>query len=117
MRFRNKEKERLEQSNDQLTLDDVTSVNLTMMSGGVQYNVLPSSLTASFDVRLTPSLSLEEWKHMLDTWAEEAGGGITVSCFLLPHSIHWLSRSWIVSYFDLKESYSRIGIHRLVSAV
>ncbi|THD22059.1 Aminoacylase [Fasciola hepatica] len=77
MHFRAEEKLRLEQSTGQLTLGDVTSVNLTMLGGGVQHNVLPSSLTACFDVRLTPSLPLENWQKMMTTWADEAGGGFT----------------------------------------
>ncbi|KAF7259640.1 hypothetical protein EG68_02633 [Paragonimus skrjabini miyazakii] len=76
MAFRSSEKARLENSAGQLTLGDVTSVNLTKLNGGVQHNVLPSVLSAWFDVRLTPSLTLDCWKIQLNTWAEEVGGGV-----------------------------------------
>ncbi|CAH8497278.1 unnamed protein product [Dicrocoelium dendriticum] len=74
--LRSAEKDRLDRSNGNLTLGDVTSVNLTMLAGGSQPNVLPSTLSAWFDVRLPPSVSLSAWKDQLNQWAEEAGGGI-----------------------------------------
>jgi aminoacylase len=37
-----------------LRLGDVTSVNLTMIEGGVQHNVIPESISAVFDIRITP---------------------------------------------------------------
>lgn len=77
--FRAEEKRLLNHSEGRLTLGDVTSVNLTQVNGGVQYNVLPSVITACFDIRLTPSLPLETWQKMMSTWADEAGGGFTVS--------------------------------------
>ncbi|GAA30793.2 aminoacylase [Clonorchis sinensis] len=75
MTFRAEEKARLDQSNGQLSLGDVTSVNLTMLGGGLQHNVLPTELSASFDVRLPPCMSFNTWKAKLDKWAEEVGGG------------------------------------------
>lgn len=79
MDFRAEEKRRLDHSEGRLTLGDVTSVNLTQVNGGLQHNILPSVITACFDIRLTPSLSLETWQKMMSTWADEAGGGFKVS--------------------------------------
>ncbi|KER24085.1 hypothetical protein T265_08174 [Opisthorchis viverrini] len=76
MTFRAEEKARLDQSNGHLSLGDVTSVNLTMLGGGLQHNVLPTELSASFDVRLPPCMSFNTWKAKLDKWAEEVGGGV-----------------------------------------
>lgn len=60
-------------------MGDITTVNMTMINGGVQHNVVPEQLSASFDIRLTPSLSLDDFKKKLDQWALNAGGHIEVS--------------------------------------
>ncbi|VDQ04103.1 unnamed protein product [Trichobilharzia regenti] len=77
--FRKEEQLRLENSQGKLTLGDITTVNMTMISGGVQHNVVPEKLLASFDIRLTPSLSLDGLKEKLNQWAISAGGQIEVS--------------------------------------
>lgn len=77
--FRKEEQLRLENSLGKLTLGDITTVNMTMINGGVQHNVVPEQLSASFDIRLTPSLSLDDFKRKLDQWALNAGGQIEVS--------------------------------------
>lgn len=38
--------------NPKLSIGDVTTVNLTMLDGGIQHNVVPAMLEATFDVRL-----------------------------------------------------------------
>ncbi|TGZ37194.1 hypothetical protein CRM22_011344 [Opisthorchis felineus] len=86
MTFRAEEKARLDQSNGQLGLGDVTSVNLTMLGGGLQHNVLPTELSASFDVRLPPCMSFNTWKAKLDRWAEEVGGGAELGGSSRPQS-------------------------------
>ncbi|XP_010588065.1 aminoacylase-1 isoform X1 [Loxodonta africana] len=58
--FREKEKQRL-QSNPHLKLGAVTSVNLTKLEGGVAYNVVPATMSASFDFRLAPDVDLKKW--------------------------------------------------------
>ena len=42
-----------------LSLGDVNTVNLTMMSGGLQANVVPDKLVLTFDVRITPTSDLQ----------------------------------------------------------
>lgn len=39
-------------NNRTLTLGDVTTVNLTMLSGGVQENVVPPEASLVYDIRL-----------------------------------------------------------------
>lgn len=39
-------------NNPELSLGDVTTVNLTMLNGGVQGNVVPPEATLVFDVRI-----------------------------------------------------------------
>ena len=47
------------ENNPNLSLGDVNTINLTMMSGGVQANVMPDNLILTFDVRITPTTNLE----------------------------------------------------------
>lgn len=46
-------------SDSSLTLGDVTSLNLTMLEGGVSFNVVPSEMAAGFDVRIPPTVDLK----------------------------------------------------------
>lgn len=95
--FRQQEKSRLE-SNPQLTLGDVTSINLTkvevkgfppknqsaktttlhrlFLKGGVQVNVVPSELVAYFDIRVTPLADKDEMLNQLYQWCKEAGDDV-----------------------------------------
>ncbi|KAJ8732962.1 hypothetical protein PYW07_015561 [Mythimna separata] len=56
---------------------DVTAINLTQISGGVQVNVLPETLTVSFDIRIAPDVDHEEFENMILRWCEEAGEGVS----------------------------------------
>lgn len=49
--FRSNEVKKLA-NNPELTLGDVTTVNLTMLNGGVQGNVVPPEAKLVFDVRV-----------------------------------------------------------------
>uniref|UniRef100_A0AAQ6AH92 N-acyl-aliphatic-L-amino acid amidohydrolase n=1 Tax=Amphiprion ocellaris TaxID=80972 RepID=A0AAQ6AH92_AMPOC len=60
--FREKEKHRLNTS-ECFTLGDVTTVNMTMVKGGVAYNVIPAEMDVSFDLRIPPTVNLQVWKH------------------------------------------------------
>ena len=77
LEFRAQEKLRLE-SNPQLTLGDVTTVNLTLMQGGVQVNVVPDKFVINFDIRITPTTKLQQFEDMLRGWLAEAGSDIEV---------------------------------------
>ncbi|XP_076300191.1 aminoacylase-1 [Lasioglossum baleicum] len=77
MDLRAKEKAKL--ANPKLQLGDVTTINLTQLKGGVQTNVVPTSLTAIFDIRLDPSVDHEEFEAMIKKWCKEAGEGVTYS--------------------------------------
>ena len=66
MNFRAEQKEKMEKEN--LHLGDVTTVNLTMLNGGVQYNVVPDKLTVGFDMRVTPTSDLVELEENLHKW-------------------------------------------------
>lgn len=57
-RFRSDELCRLEENPD-LTLGDVTTINLTKIRGGDQVDVVASSIKVSFDVRLALDVNHE----------------------------------------------------------
>lgn len=45
----------------------------------MQTNVVPTSLTAIFDLRLDPSVDHEEFETMIKKWCAEAGSDVTYS--------------------------------------
>lgn len=51
MQFRQREAQKLK-DNPKLTQGDITTVNLTMLEGGLQSNVVPSEMRITFDMRL-----------------------------------------------------------------
>lgn len=69
------EQEALLESDNTKRLGDVTTVNLTMLEGGVQFNVVPAECSAGFDMRITPNVDLQELKKKVDEFT--AGEGIT----------------------------------------
>ncbi|XP_066285183.1 aminoacylase-1-like [Branchiostoma lanceolatum] len=75
--FRAEEKAKLQKSGGCLTLGDVTTVNLTMLEGGVAYNVVPTEMYAGFDIRIAPTEDFEEFEKKIQSWLAAAGEGIT----------------------------------------
>ncbi|XP_034661856.1 aminoacylase-1B-like [Drosophila subobscura] len=75
MAFRKVQFQRLA-SNPELSIGDVTTINLTQVQGGVQGNVVPPLMTAFFDCRLALDIKIPEFDANLHKWAAEAGGGI-----------------------------------------
>uniref|UniRef100_A0A667XX24 N-acyl-aliphatic-L-amino acid amidohydrolase n=1 Tax=Myripristis murdjan TaxID=586833 RepID=A0A667XX24_9TELE len=63
--------------NECFTLGDVTTVNMTMVKGGVAYNVIPAEMDVSFDLRIPPTVNLQEFEKQIKQWCKEAGEGIT----------------------------------------
>lgn len=72
MELRDVEEKKLE-SNSNLTIGDVTTVNLTMMSGGVQNNVIPGELSIVFDIRLATDVDHNEFDRMVMKISIEEG--------------------------------------------
>lgn len=60
MCLRQQEVQRLE-ANPTLNVGDVTSINLTRVYGGVENNLLPSRITACFDIRLALYVDQDEF--------------------------------------------------------
>src|SRR5690348_12293927 len=64
-------------SRPDMLLGDVTSVNMTMLGGGLQANVVPPELSAVFDVRISPNWPVDEFQKFLDSLCAEAGPDVT----------------------------------------
>lgn len=77
MDFREEEVRRLA-AHPEWNVADVTTVNLTVIKGGVQTNVVPPDMTAGFDIRLALDVDHEEFERRLNTWCTEAGGNISI---------------------------------------
>ncbi|XP_050677923.1 aminoacylase-1-like isoform X2 [Leptidea sinapis] len=76
MDLRRESQKKLE-DNPELTIGDVTTINLTMLKGGIQNNVIPEKMTASFDIRLALSVNFEDFENMIKNWCKEAGANVT----------------------------------------
>lgn len=76
MNWRNTEKLRLK--NGDLESGDVTSINLTMLEGGCQVNVVPPELSVCFDVRLAIEINSNKMEDTIKQWCNEAGDGVTL---------------------------------------
>ncbi|XP_069824786.1 aminoacylase-1-like isoform X1 [Dendropsophus ebraccatus] len=76
LNFREKEKKRLE-SNPDLTLGDVITINLTKVNGGVSCNVIPSEMSTTFDLRIPPTMDLKEFELQIESWCRAAGMQVT----------------------------------------
>ncbi|VDO87070.1 unnamed protein product [Haemonchus placei] len=74
--FREEQRAHLKNSST-LTLGDVTTLNLTILEGGVQTNVLPEKFEAYFDIRITPTVDFDEFEKMIAGWCSGAGEGVT----------------------------------------
>ena len=59
--FRDAEEKRWREN--KLTMGEVTTINLTRLSGGVQLNVVPDKVTAGFDVRIPPTIDFKVSKR------------------------------------------------------
>ncbi|KAF5298076.1 hypothetical protein FQA39_LY11844 [Lamprigera yunnana] len=75
--FRAQEKLKLK-TNPNLTLADVTSVNVTMLQGGVHSNVVPDEFTMVLDCRIPFTVDIVKWEETINLWCKEAGEGVWI---------------------------------------
>lgn len=62
--FRKNQVDKLK-SDPTLEEGDVSCVNLTILNGGVQFNVIPVTFSATFDVRLVPDFDLKAFEKQV----------------------------------------------------
>lgn len=49
-------------------LGNVTSINLTILKGGLQVNQVPAELSVSFDLRVSANADLDEFEEQVNSW-------------------------------------------------
>uniref|UniRef100_A0A0A9Y4E8 N-acyl-aliphatic-L-amino acid amidohydrolase n=1 Tax=Lygus hesperus TaxID=30085 RepID=A0A0A9Y4E8_LYGHE len=77
-----REKERLKIADKpfpELELANVTTINLTMMEGGLQKNVIPDRLKLTFDIRVSVLEDHDEFANWIQSVITKAGEGVTVN--------------------------------------
>ncbi|XP_055301120.1 aminoacylase-1-like isoform X2 [Sitodiplosis mosellana] len=57
---------------------NVTSINLTILNGGLRGNIVPPQMTAYFDLRLAIDTDWDQLEQMIRGWVKEAGNDVTV---------------------------------------
>lgn len=77
MELRDVEEGKLE-ANKNLSIGDVTTINLSMMSGGVQNNVVPGEFRVVFDIRLATDVDHDEFYRMVKLNGKAEGEGSSV---------------------------------------
>lgn len=73
-----KSQENILDNNPDLLLGDVTTINVTKMTGGKQRNVLPPFFEITADIRIAVTEDLEKFETMLKKWAKESGENIEI---------------------------------------
>lgn len=56
-----------------LRIGDVTTINVTSLSGGVQSNVIPPEITIGLDIRIAIDVDLSAFQEEFRGWCKEAG--------------------------------------------
>lgn len=74
--YRNTQVKRLA-DNPELSIGDVTTVNVTIIQGGVQANVVPPEIVVTIDMRLAIDVDHVEFEAMFKKWCDESGKDIT----------------------------------------
>uniref|UniRef100_A0A0N4Z1P0 N-acyl-aliphatic-L-amino acid amidohydrolase n=1 Tax=Parastrongyloides trichosuri TaxID=131310 RepID=A0A0N4Z1P0_PARTI len=77
LEFRASEKVKLE-SDSKKNLGDVTTLNVTIINGGVQVNCLPTEFEMSIDMRINPNYNFDEIEKMINSWAKGAGKNVDI---------------------------------------
>lgn len=80
------------QNGTQMTLGDVTSLNITTLQAGVRagdtfvYNCVPPVAKCSFDIRISPHMEPSEMKDLLNMWCQECSSNAEEG-----HKLTWKS--------------------------
>ncbi|XP_045474119.1 aminoacylase-1-like [Harmonia axyridis] len=74
-----KTQQKLLKDNPTWTIGDVTTINCTMMSGGVQSNVVPPEMIIVIDCRMPVTIDIQKWEETIHKWCAEAGSDIYIT--------------------------------------
>lgn len=67
------EQENLFRKNGETDLGNYTTLNITLLKGGVQNNVVPKSVLAGFDIRISPLFGVEKFEKLFNEWIDIDG--------------------------------------------
>ncbi|OMJ11016.1 Aminoacylase-1 [Smittium culicis] len=109
MEKREQEKKKLleiEENGLNYKIGEVTSINLTQLSGGKQPNVVPAIYSVTFDIRVTPNEDLEEFREYLKKLAEKNNCDMTLLRPDEQRSITKIDKSnkFIAAFYETIES-------------
>jgi len=76
MSWRAREKQKLI-DNPGMKLGEVTTINLNIVKGGVQGNVVPAEMYVQFDLRIPPTEDLVALEQKIQSWCADAGSGVS----------------------------------------
>ena len=96
------------EDNKELTIGDVTTVNVTLLNGGVQSNVVPPQFQVTIDMRLSLQVNHQDFENMFKTWCDEAGGDITYifhqkQPYVVPTKIDKSNEYWVAFQEAIQE--------------
>ncbi|KAF9020524.1 adenylate cyclase [Haplosporangium bisporale] len=78
MNLRNEQEKLLEiglhHDGKRYTLGDVTTINLTFLQAGIQFNVIPMEATCGFDIRVSPFFDMKEFQAKLEGFVASQPG-------------------------------------------
>ncbi|KAG0273628.1 adenylate cyclase [Linnemannia exigua] len=78
MNLRNEQEKLLEvglhHNGQRYTLGDVTTINLTFLQSGIQYNVIPMEATCGFDIRVSPFFDMKEFQAKIEGFVSSQPG-------------------------------------------
>jgi len=102
-------------------LGDVTSLNLTVLKAGVNngdsynYNVIPTQAEAGFDIRIPPTVNLEEFLKQIKEWTAEEGLSFTFASYIEKNEMTHLTNDNIY-WNNFKSSCEKLNI-KLVTEI
>lgn len=108
--FRRGEQQKLKE-NPNLTIGDVTTVNLTQIHGGVQTNVIPPEFILTVDCRLAITVDFKKFEETLNRWCKEAGQGVYIEfeqkqSLVTPTKVDNTNPYWVA----FKEAADELGL-------
>jgi N-acyl-L-amino-acid amidohydrolase len=89
-------------------LGKVTTVNLVKLGGGTANNVVPDTLWANYNIRVSPTLGTEKLRILLESWAKKSDVSLEYLNAIEPTiSPHSKSKSYV--YNTILETTSELG--------
>lgn len=55
---------------------DIVNLNMTVLRGGVQTNVVPGEMSAAFDIRISPKYGMEKFRALFNSWIAPYGDDV-----------------------------------------